>query len=350
MKNKIYILHEYGEISHYLGLKRLADENGYVLIYREFHSLFNRQIRKFIKHPNYFYKWILNIIFLINLPFKRPSKIVLAMAPFNKDIFWLSVLLKKHVVYLHTSACSWDNKMPIYDSDFKTRNFWKTFLTSKVKHIFAVSCYTKNEIIKNNYAKEKNISVVNHAIKEIPNLSGLYPKNNNFIYVGRITSEKGIDELLSYFSRNTNLDLTLIGDGNLIKEVNEYIQEYHNIHYLGYINNYNILMESYKQMSFFILNSKHTKTWQELFGMALIEAMSCGCVPIVTNHPGPIEIVNNDYDGLICDEGHIGDGIERAVNLNEAEYLEMKEHAIYTSRQYTVEKIAKKWDKIFDDF
>ena len=114
------------------------------------------------------------------------------------------------------------------------------------------------------------------------------------IYVGRLVENKGIKELLSL---NKNLDkelfsLKIVGDGPLKNIVQEASRAYSNIDYVGYVKSKRKLFNLYCQSDIQLLFSKKTldNTWEELFGIVIIEAMYCGVPTIATSHVGPKSI------------------------------------------------------------
>ena len=84
-----------------------------------------------------------------------------------------------------------------------------------------------------------------------------------------------------------------------------------------------------------------------LFGMVIVESMACGCVPITTNHPGPMEILTNEKDGIICEEGAIEEAIIKAIEMDGHKYAFMRSHAIEKGHGYYCDLMAHRWDKIF---
>jgi glycosyltransferase involved in cell wall biosynthesis len=60
-------------------------------------------------------------------------------------------------------------------------------------------------------------------------------------------------------------------------------------------------------------------TWQEPFGLVLVEAMACG-TPVVALRAGSVpEVVVNGETGIICDDvTELASGIEAATHLDPA--------------------------------
>jgi len=354
MENKIYLLHEYGDKKHYKSLKYLCKNNGTKLFYREFSickSIIKSILRGDIKLLK---KQLLNIYFLISLLFTKDKKIVLGIAPYDFRLLILSVFLKSHKVYYHTSWTCWDGSF--YPKKLLVNNgiidFWKNFLKNKVTYIFAVSSETKKQLIKNLKINSNKINVVYHSFDK----NIFKPKNNcligtNFIYVGRLEEEKGIEEILEYFSQHSEIKLTIIGKGKLKYLVEEYDKKYKNINYIGYVKDEKKLASLYQKHTFLILNSKKTKTWEELFGMVIIEAMACGVIPLTANHKGPLEIIENEKDGFIFEEDKYIDGLDfilKKLKTDKNYFIDVRNNAIIRAKNFTIESISKKWEKIFE--
>lgn len=341
---KIYVLHEYGAESHYNALAELCKKEGIVIKYRIFNF---RIICSKIIHGEII-NGLANIWFLISIPFRKATKIVLGIAPFNHLLPFLMFLLKRHKVYYHTSYTCWDGTTcALSTKSKKLKKYWKLFVRCYVKHIFAVSNKTKEELVSNGYANYDKISVVNHSYKQsIPIMKR--KKNNTFIFVGRLIESKGIKELLNIFASRPNANLIIAGDGQLRTLIERYENQYHNIKYLGFVSGLDNLIPLYKKASFVIMNSQRTSTWEELFGIAIIEGMACGCVPITTDHTGPKEIITIEENGLIYEEGKISDGIDKAIAMTDLEYSNMQYNAIFTGQSYHSSIMANKWQQILN--
>ena len=102
-------------------------------------------------------------------------------------------------------------------------------------------------------------------------------------------------------------------------------------------------MPIYKENSFLIMNSIRTNSWEELFGMALYEGMACGCVPLANDHPGPKEIITDNKDGFLCQEGNIEVLIEKAITMDSQSYQFFRANAISRGRHVHASSISKQW-------
>lgn len=125
-----------------------------------------------------------------------------------------------------------------------------------------------------------------------------------FGFVGRITRDKGINELFEASREtieNNNAYLLLVGneeiDGNINKELHNWSKKNTKVIYCGVIHN----VEQYlSAMDCCILPS-----YREGFGMSVIEAEAMGVPVIVTDIPGPIDAMKKDVTGLIVKKADV---------------------------------------------
>lgn len=344
---KITTLHETGAPTHYLALESLAKKNGLKYSHHSF-LLLNKNKRlvmiNMIKHPC---RFIYDLLFYLFLPYIAPRKIVLGIAPYNNLLPYMMGRLSKHQVYYHTSFSKWDGSRYAYWPDNKQIFIdWHQFTAEYAKHIFSVTEWTKNQLVMNGFSTEDRISVVNHSYSMLPPFDKDRQKDNRFICVGHMTKNKGIEQLLDIFSSLPTADITFIGHGNLDDKVREYTSKYSNIHFIGQLSNPTEIIPYYNNSSFLILNSQRSAGFEELFGMVIVEAMSCGCVPITTDHPGPMEIIKDGVDGLICKEGHIKEGILMALEMSDSEYAKLRQASREKGEKYHCDEVADRWSAI----
>lgn len=123
---------------------------------------------------------------------------------------------------------------------------------------------------------------------------------DGFVYgfVGRITGDKGINELFSAFKQvyheNSNVFLILVGDTEKADSVEEelfkWISECPNVIFTGYTN----VVEQYlSAMDVYVLPS-----YREGFGSSVVEAEAMGVPVIATDIPGPRDAMVDGKTGL----------------------------------------------------
>lgn len=193
----------------------------------------------------------------------------------------------------------------------------------------------------------------------IPNFSLLKPegiqniyKNKKVIAAGRLTAQKGFDILLDIwkilkdkYENNKIWNLEIYGEGEdrdclekMIKKNN--LQEYVSLQ--GASNN---MLESYAKGSIFALSSRY-----EGFGLVLIEAMSCGLVPVAFDcKQGPNEIMTSDTGYLIpqYDKELYAEKLYYLME-NEDVRMRMSEKCRSRANEYDENKIIKEWTELFE--
>ncbi|MCD7883771.1 MAG: glycosyltransferase family 4 protein [Lachnospiraceae bacterium] len=105
-----------------------------------------------------------------------------------------------------------------------------------------------------------------------------------YLYIGRIEAIKGVDKILSAFSKMPDKQLKLAGTGTILDELKDEYQSLENVEFLGYVEHED-LIELVAQTKALIIDSQ----WYEPFGMIVIEAYASG-VPVIA---GDIENISS---------------------------------------------------------
>ncbi|MDB5138951.1 MAG: hypothetical protein JWR12_867 [Mucilaginibacter sp.] len=122
-----------------------------------------------------------------------------------------------------------------------------------------------------------------------------------YLYVGRLSEEKGLNLLLEAFSEN-GLQLKIAGGGPLQNDVIARSKVCPNIHYIGSVDKtaVNSLLKDAIALIF-------PSQWYETFGMVIIEAFSAG-VPVIATKLGQMKFtIKNEYNGLLFEPGNKDD-------------------------------------------
>ncbi len=183
-------------------------------------------------------------------------------------------------------------------------------------------------------------------------------KQTTILFVGRLVEEKGIMDLYEGYKKiqnskfktqNYNLNLKIVGDGYLKKKLRKKINR-------DRLNNFcSIEQKSYEEMpqvyrdsDVLVVPSKTTKTWEEQYGMVLIEAMASG-LPIVAYDSGAISEVLGGV-GLLVREGDVNELAKAIVQLIENKNLRIKLGKMGRERvekEFDPKKTARKIGEIY---
>lgn len=117
-------------------------------------------------------------------------------------------------------------------------------------------------------------------------------REDHFLYVGRLSEDKGLNILLEVFSQSPH-ELVIIGTGPLQNKVEEFIKKNPNVSYKGFREKEAIENEMLK-CSALIFPSISCET----FGMVIIEAFALRTPVIASNLGGASIIVKDEYNGL----------------------------------------------------
>jgi len=116
-------------------------------------------------------------------------------------------------------------------------------------------------------------------------------KENFFLFVGRLSEEKGIIELLEIFKSVPKIKLVVIGDGPLREKVNGY-KKYKNIKILGFLNKEEIYQHMRRSKAVVI-----PSTWYEVLPIVYIESLVSGTPVFIPGNKNFNKIIN-ESNGL----------------------------------------------------
>ncbi len=125
---------------------------------------------------------------------------------------------------------------------------------------------------------------------------GLPKKNKTVLYIGRLTEEKNLFNLIKAFRGLSNFSLDIIGRGPLENKLKNESKDFGvNVNFLGVYPNHE-LSAIINQYQIFILPS-----FYEGNPKTLLEAMSCEVACIGTDVLGINNIIRHGLNGLLCD-------------------------------------------------
>ena len=233
-------------------------------------------------------------------------------------------------------------------------------LISKLAETFIVkSDFQKNELIKHGIKGEKVALVYGGIdIEKIPFRFRKIDKSNlKLISVGRFVEKKGFDTILEFFekwhTKNPNSSLTLIGQGNLDKEISSFINRAGisgNVTIKPFMR-HDLYIEELHKHDIFILPSRLSSAGDhEGIPNVLKEAMTTGMPVISTRHGGIPELIKDEETGFLVNERDASGIIERMKWIldNKNKTLEICLNArFYVEKKFNITENAGRLEAIF---
>jgi glycosyltransferase involved in cell wall biosynthesis len=158
-------------------------------------------------------------------------------------------------------------------------------------HIIAPSDYLAKLVTKNiDESLHEKISVIPNGID--PSKFKPTKKQNRILAVGRLLKRKGFQKIiLAVSNKDIGFEIDICGDGPMRSELERLaVKSKTKINFYGWLdNNSDEMKRLYARAKIYISASS-----EESFGMTLIEAVSAGCHPIVSDIPAHRAIIPNN--------------------------------------------------------
>lgn len=233
---------------------------------------------------------------------------------------------KKRGWVKHVVSTVWETR-PHANEGIWGRRTWKALAIRELDHMIAVTEKAKHALIAES-ADSHRITVIGAHI----DTKLFAPKNGwqrlmgdphkrslTVLYCGRFVPEKGVPEILEVMRRMAHdpayaayhIHWKFVGDGLMKRDVFRAIQEKgKNWHSTIESATYLEMPSVYRSADILVAPSVPTDTWEEQYGMVLLEAQACG-LPIVTTKSGGIP--ENVGDAAVLVSPHDADALFRAV-------------------------------------
>lgn len=172
-------------------------------------------------------------------------------------------------------------------------------------------------------------------------------ESKRIIFVGRLTEQKGIHDLLKIweliYKKHSDWSLDIYGDGELHEEI---VDEAKRLDMNICVHEpCDHIFECYCKSALLVLTSKY-----EPFGLVMPEAMSCGLPVVAFDCPsGPAAIITDGQDGYLIKNRDIVQFAEKVCYLIESPNIRIKmgENGVASSRRFSAEQVMPQWESLF---
>ena len=162
------------------------------------------------------------------------------------------------------------------------------------------SLFMLNSMLRGGFKKEKLITLSNfvnsNRLSLIPN-----EKEEYYCYIGRLSSEKGIETLLQAAMELPHYTLKIVGTGPLEQNLKAKYKKLH-IEFLGY--------KTWDVLKFLLAGAKCMvipSEWYENNPLSVLESLSLGIPVIGANIGGIPELIDHGINGLLFEPGNVID-------------------------------------------
>lgn len=251
----------------------------------------------------------------------------------TRQIHKKKIILSTHGGFFHTK-----NLHTLKEVHFKTLTKW---LLKNADKVVAVSRQDQEM-----FSRIADVEYIPNGIDSKKFFSGKKQKKS-FIYVGRIAKNKRVDNLIRAFSivakNDPQAKLLVIGSGgDILPSLEEWVRKQglqRSIVFAGQVTE----SEKRKYLSssqFFLSASEY-----EGFGIAVVEAMASGCIPIVNSIPAFSEVVGKN--GFLVDFNDPQAAATRIQQVIRENPRTMQKNAMMEAKKNDWEIVMKKWEKVY---
>jgi glycosyltransferase involved in cell wall biosynthesis len=351
---KLRIIHETNPRKYFPALLELAKDGRVELVGIHRYSVVKECFRAWLRDRAPF--WIcvrnafLDLLFRLYIPFVKNETIVMGFAPWDWRLLIYRKLVARNRILYHTSWHNWglDNTprqpKPRWFKCYMQKR-WHDFVTHPNVKVIAVT-----SVVAASVKKEVGLeaSVIPHAVPEVFFQAGnnRLPRKSlslKLLYVGEVSEKKGINVLVDIMKQlpDNKFSLTIIGNGPLVNKVKTGAK---NIIYLGPIYDRSKLAKIMAEHDVLMLLSQKTSSWEELFGIVIVEAIATGCAVIASDHIGPRGILTDVGGCGLFNEKDLEGVLKLVSNMAEDDFV--VEELIGTqdvAKAYSTEFIREQW-------
>lgn len=178
-------------------------------------------------------------------------------------------------------------------------------LNRKLNNIIYISNFSWS-ILKDNFNKDVSARLIYNPIDYDTNLQNSIIKKGYFLYVGRVSKEKGVNIFCDAVTK-ANVPAIVVGDGDQKEKLEKM---YTNISFVGWKNNDEVkeYMRNAKALVF-------PSLWYETAGLTALEARSVGTSTIVSSNTAAVEFVGSEKN--IFKQGDVNDLVRAITNFKD---------------------------------
>ena len=206
----------------------------------------------------------------------------------------------------------------------------------KIKKVLTVNSFTM-KLINKKYKRDIAKYLPNCIDTRNKKLVFKNPKKKIIVgAMGRLVEKKGFESLINVFKRLEDIQLQIAGDGPLMKFLEKKAYGYNNIRLLGWIKDKDTF---FKKIDIFFCSS-----YDEPFGLVILESMLNSVPVISTRCKGPMDIIEHMKNGILVnidDKQEMGNAV-RLLEKNKSLRKKISKNAFETLKnKYSIQAYKK---------
>jgi glycosyltransferase involved in cell wall biosynthesis len=198
-------------------------------------------------------------------------------------------------------------------------NLLKTW-KNKVDKIIVLTPFAKDLILNSHLKLSKEVLLIKPNSTDDIWTDEKFDRKSNFLYVGRLSKEKGVDILIKAFNQLPDLTLNIVGTGDMEKQLKETANQ--NIVFHGK-QDYSFVKSMYQRNKALLFPS----ICYEGLPNTIIEAFSAGLPVICSDIDNINQIVTSGYNGLTFELRNVSDLIKVINQFNNINDKELGKNA-----------------------
>ncbi|MCA1338160.1 glycosyltransferase family 4 protein [Pseudooceanicola marinus] len=297
-----------------------------------------------------------DLLFRLSLPGVRGEVVVMGFAPWDWRLLIYRGLARRNRILYHTSWHDWGlERTPRQPRPAALKRWlqgrWLAFLrhpnvttvavTPVVAEAVRAAAGVEARVIPHAVPAVFFEAGARHAPRQAPGL--------RLLYVGEISEKKGIGTLLEMMPQlaGQGIRLTVVGNGPLAGAVEAAAADpAAGLTFLGPVMDRAKLAGIMAEHDILMLLSRKTETWEELFGIVVVEALAAGLAVIASDHVGPRGILHPAGGaGLFPQDDTAAIASElAALATDPARLSALRQRQAPVARAYGIAEVAADWD------
>lgn len=347
---RVVFLHESGAPAHVAALSHLAERGAIRLEFAEFRPL--KALAKAVRAggPGALARQAASAARLARLALRTGDEtVVLGIAPFDPRLPLLEPVLRGRRVVVLNSWIGWDEAtVPHPVRSERVRSAWRRLgARALFVGVSPASAEGARAVFERTTYVPHSVSMPARPRPADPAPGGPL----RLLYIGRLAPAKGIHELLEAVDRlGPGVTLDVVGYGPLAADVRRRGWRDPRVTFHGRVTDPGEKTAILHRADLLVLPSKRIGTWEETFGLVVIEALAHGVPVVMSPMRGPGSVHRGEGERFVtvaC--SHQSADLADAVRAAAARLAEpgIRDGAVrYAREHFSSERVAEHWLKL----